>query len=441
MIKSLTLNSDMNQDKSRRLSVFRRGFFIYLIIVLMISSFGVGVIIGEKKGTVRVVSYNNAKGEGEYGEVTGKASSIPAYLGKEVDFKVFWELWNSIQTGYIDAPMGETQLFYGALRGLVSSLNDPYSAFLEPVETDEFYEELSGKFEGIGAEIGLRHEVLTVVSPLSGSPAEQAGLRAGDVILAIDEVNTLGMDVGEAVRRIRGKKGSQVILKIYREKAEEFLDIVITRDEIKIVSVKLDWYDHRDYDFLGNKTVAHIEVTHFNSDTSARFLEAVNQILLKNPDAIVLDLRSNPGGYLETAVEMANYWVAKGRLVVIEKGDQTIEHQAESEPALDKFKTVVLINGGSASSSEIVAGALQDYGLAALIGENTFGKGSVQKMEELSDGSSVKLTFARWLTPSGRQIDGEGIAPDIEVERTVEDYDNDQDPQLERAMQWLVKGE
>lgn len=406
----------------------------------MIVVFAAGFWAGQHEGQT-ATKIDKSAAQINYGQVEGKEEAAPAYLGQDVNFKIFWDVWNKIQSEYIDRPVGETKLFYGALAGLVAGLDDPFSTFMEPQTATEFQDGLAGKFEGIGAEIGIRNDVLTIISPLVESPAEKAGLLAGDVILEIDGFSTKNIDVNEAVRRIRGDQGTSVKLKIYRPKEEKMMDFDVTRDVIKIVSVELHKITKEQYDVLGEQQVDLIKVTNFNADTEERFRRAVAEAAKDKPAGIILDLRSNPGGYLDTAIALANAWVDQGRVIVAEKfaNDKKV-NLAPNQPVLNNVKTVVLVNGGSASSSEIVAGALQDHGLATLIGEKTFGKGSVQQLENLADGSAVKLTIARWLTPNGRTIDKEGIKPDIEVGRTVEDINNGKDPQLDRAIQFLVEG-
>ena len=435
--RSLIENSD---EPKKKTSFFKRGIFVYVWIILLIASFSIGVMVGKDKAEVNILSTAEST---EYGELKGKTDELPEFLSKDVEFRIFWDVWNIIQQRYIDRPVGESALFYGALNGMVASLGDPYSTFLEPKTADEFAQELKGRFEGVGMEIGIRNDVLTVIAPLAESPAEKAGIRAQDVVVKIDGFSTQEIDIQDAVNRIRGEKGTTVVLEIYRPKTREFLDISVVRDVIKIVSVELKNYTSEEYEFLGDKKVSLIKVTNFNADTSARFKKAVQDVLLDDPDGLILDLRGNPGGYLDAAVEMAEWWLVQGKTVVIEQFSEKDKkiYMASNEAVLDKFKTVVLVDGGSASGSEIVAGALQDHGAAVLIGETTFGKGSVQQLEDLDDGSAIKITIARWLTPKGRTIDREGIEVDIEIERTVEDYNQGLDPQLDRAIEYFIKGE
>ncbi|MBU1037203.1 S41 family peptidase [Patescibacteria group bacterium] len=403
---------------------------ILLIIVLLLISFFMGTVFGLNR---QLELGDLPSREYDYlGKVLNK-DTVPSYLSEDVDFRLFWKVWDSIKDKFIDrSQITEAQLFYGALSGTLASLNDPYSVFLDPETSKKFSEELSGKFEGIGAEIGMKNDRLTIIAPLPDSPAQKAGLKAKDEILAINEQDATGIALDYAVALIRGKKGTTVTLYIYRESENKNLEIEVKRDTIDIKSVYLEMKDD----------IAYIRLTHFNDDTSAEFSNVVKEVITKAPTGIILDLRNNTGGYLETAIEIAGYWVKKNDVVVREsfsnfENDQ--DYTSSGDAQLSNFPTIVLINGGSASASEIVAGALQDYNFAQLIGEQTFGKGSVQELEELDDGSAIKLTVARWLTPQGRSIDYTGIAPDTEVELTEENFNNDQDPQLDKALELLKK--
>ena len=397
---------------------------IILIVLLVTLSAGVGYIVG----SMRIPQ--PALPDGAQAAV---AISTEDRLSRgnveEVDFQLYWEIWDLLKEGYYEQPIDETELFYGSLRGLVSGLNDPYSVFLDPPEASEFNNELSGNFEGIGAEIGIKDDQLTIIAPLSNSPAENAGLLPGDKILAIDEFDTSFMSLNQAVTRIRGEKGTDVVLTVLSAEAPvgDFRDVAVTRDVIHVESVTLE--------ALPNDIFI-ITISNFNEDTRGLFAKAVTEVLSSGSvEGVILDLRNNPGGFLDTAVKVSGYWTGD-KLVVLERfsqGNQN-EYQAGLSPTLAAYPTAVLINGGSASASEIVAGALSDYNLATLIGENTFGKGTVQTLETLPDGSSVKYTVAEWLTPLGNSIEGTGIAPDIMVERTAEDYQADNDPQLDAAI-------
>ncbi|NMC51142.1 S41 family peptidase [Candidatus Kuenenbacteria bacterium] len=419
---------------------FSKSLNFYILAAVLIVVFAGGFALGKKESKVQITNSGGVE-DFNYGEVKGKDAETPPFLGKDVNFKLFWDVWNKIQEKYVDRPVGETKLMYGAMAGLVASLDDPFSGFMEPKTATDFEESLAGRFEGIGAEIAIRHDVLTVVSPLPESPAEKAGVLAGDVIMEIDGYKTEKIDINDAVNRIRGEKGTTVNLKIYRQKENKILDIPVVRDVIKIVSVSLQRFSSEQYPELGDKKIDLVKVTNFNADTEERFRQIMVEVGKDNPDGLILDLRSNPGGYLDTAIMMANAWVDQGKVVVTEKFvDDKKMHLASEAPVLNKFRTVVLVNGGSASGSEIVAGALQDHGLATLVGEKTFGKGSVQELENLDDGSAIKITIARWLTPKGRTIDKEGIEPDIKVELTSQDFNDGKDPQLDRAIKFLLEG-
>lgn len=346
----------------------------------------------------------------------------------ELDFDLFWEVWDRVKDKHLEQPVDEKSLFYGAIAGVVASLEDPYSVYMDPELTDYFQESVNGNFEGIGAEIGIRNEQLVVVAPLNGTPASNAGLMAGDRILAIDGSDTFEMTLDYAVSIIRGDKGTDVVLTVLREEETETREVIITRDVIVIKSIDWEMID-------GN--IALVELSHFNEDTGTRFSSIANDILLEQPKGIILDLRNNPGGYLSASIEVASLFIEKGKVVVIEaySSGRKENYKALGQNKFEGIKLVVLINRGSASASEILAGALSDYKLAQLVGETTFGKGSIQDYEEFDDGSSLKITVANWLTPNGELIDGVGIDPDHEIELTIEDYNADQDPQLDKAIE------
>ena len=394
---------------------------VYVVVVLMLGSFLGGLAIGGREGR------EEARKEVFGGAVLDK-EKLPEYLSRDVDFNLFWEVWSLVQKNYVHQPVVDTNLFYGALAGLVSALDDPYSVFFDPEMAEKFQQELEGTFSGIGAELGIKERQLTIIAPLPDTPAARAGLKAGDKILLIDGKETTEMALDYAVSLIRGQEGTEVTLTIWREGWEKPQDFKITRGKIEIASVK--------WEMKGD--IAYIEINHFNEDTSGRFNQAVNELITKNPKGLVLDLRNNPGGFLSTAVEVAGEWIEKN-VVVIEQRDDGEKNEEKSDglARLQGLKTVVLINEGSASASEIVAGALQDYEKATLVGKKTFGKGSVQNLEPLSDGSAVKITVAEWLTPKGRHIDKEGITPDVEVDLTEDDYNANRDPQLDKAIEIL----
>lgn len=394
---------------------------IYVVAILMLGSFWGGLILGSRQGKIEA--------EKKFlGGIVEKKEELPEYLSKDVNFDLFWQVWNLVKKEYVRQPVADTKLFYGALSGIVEALEDPYSVFLDPQLTKNFQQELEGAFEGIGAEIGIKDKHLTIIAPLPDTPAERAGLKAGDKILAIDGEETTNMALDYAVSIIRGPKGTEVTLTVWRDDWEKPQDIKIIRDRIEITSVKWEMRDE----------VAYIEINHFNEDTSEKFNRALIELLSQNPKGLILDLRNNPGGFLDVAVDIGGEWIENNVVVIEQKQDgQKIEHKSSGLARLQNIKTVILINQGSASASEILAGALQDYNKAILVGQKTFGKGSVQNLEMLPDGSAVKITVAEWLTPKGRSIEREGIIPDEEVELTEEDYDAGRDPQLNKAVELL----
>lgn len=395
-------------------------FLVLLVVVLMAASFAGGLLLNASSALTNGMA-----------RILNKDSEEPVYLQQDVDFQVYWDVFDVIKDKYIDAEhIKDTELFYGSLRGMVASLGDPFTQFLDPQVSEEFTQELEGSIQGIGAEIGIKKNQLTVIAPLAGTPADQAGLEGGDAIVAVDGESTAGMSLDEAVSRIRGKKGTEVILEVLKKNAEETEEIAIVRDEITIVSVSWEELENN---------IAYIDLSYFNQDTEVQFSAIAKEVLASNPDAIILDVRNNPGGFLNIAVQITSYWV-EDQPVVFERfsNGKLNTYQSQGKAIFAGIPTVVLVNGGSASASEILSGALQDYGLATLIGVTTFGKGSVQELIELNDGSSVKVTIAEWLTPNKRSIREEGIAPDIEIDLTKEDYDNDLDPQLDRALEYIL---
>lgn len=352
---------------------------------------------------------------------------------ESADFSLFWNVWTVLQEKYAGKePLDWQAMVYGATKGMVESLGDPYTAFLSPEETKRFQDDISGSFEGVGMEIGIRNRELRVIAPLEGTPAKKAGLRPGDVIVRIDEKSTYEMSLEEAVSLIRGPKGKEVQLAILRDDWAEAQDFFITRGVIKIPSVEWELLDD---------DVAYIQFFHFSEVATSRFGQVASSVLASSADRIILDLRNNPGGFLEVAVDIAGWFLEKDQLVVTEDfGQEGKEraYKAEGNNRLGSYPLVILQNQGSASASEILAGALRDHKGVLLVGEKSFGKGSVQELEELGDGASLKLTVANWLTPKGSHITDVGLEPDVLVEMTPEDFEKELDPQLDKALE-LVK--
>ncbi|OQX71643.1 hypothetical protein B6D52_00810 [Candidatus Parcubacteria bacterium 4484_255] len=354
-------------------------------------------------------------------------------IDKQFDVSLFKKVWTTIEEDYIEQPISGEDLFYGSLQGLVNGLNDPYSVFLKPELAKKFLEDVSGSFEGVGIEIGIKDDRLTIIAPLDYTPAFRAGLRSGDKIYAIDGKSTLGMGLDEAAHLIRGEKGTKVVLTILRKPEKITKDIEIIRDTIDVKSVS--------WELKGkNDKIAYIKITHFSDDTWPDFQNIAQVALASNPQGLILDLRNNPGGYMDTAVNIAGYWLGRKVIVIArDANNQEKEYKPSGPKFFNDLPTIVLVNQGSASASEILAGALQDYQKATVLGMKTFGKGSVQELKNLADGSALKLTIANWYTPLGRSFNKEGITPDVEVEITEEDYLEKKDPQLSRALEILSK--
>ncbi len=355
---------------------------------------------------------------------------------QEIDYSLLWKALDIVNSKYIDREhIDQQEVLFGAIRGAVSAAGDEYTAFFDPKTLAEFRTELQGSFSGIGAEIGKRDNNLVVVSPIEGAPAEKAGLRANDIIVSINGESTIDMAVDEAVGKIRGPEGTEVTLSVFREGQSNTFDVKITRAKIEIKSVKWEYRE------VNGKQIAIVKISRFGDDTRDLFLEAIQDIKAKNPAGLVIDVRNNPGGYLDTSVEVASQWLEKGKLVVTEdhSSKDNIVYNSLGYNQLGGLKTVVLINEGSASASEILAGALKDNNVARLIGKKSFGKGSVQELIQLGDDMAVKVTVAKWITPGGKNLNKDGLVPDIEVELSEDDFKNQRDPQLDRALEEVLK--
>jgi len=376
-----------------------------------------------------------------YGVRVGSLSAPPSYIENvrenmpaSVDFSLFWQTWNKARELYIGSSDPQ-EMIYGAISGMVATFGDPYTAFLKPADNEKFSQDLSGEFDGIGAELTLQNGQIVVVAPLAGLPAERAGVRAKDVIVEIDDVGTSEMSLNQAVDKIRGEAGTQVKLKIIRTKVENPLEFAITRESIRVESVS-----YKIEDFAGKK-IAILKIIQFGDDTMDLVNKYARELIQDRADGVILDLRNNPGGYLDCSVEFSNLFLERDKIVVIEidKEGAKKEYKTDKTPILKDYPTIILANGGSASAAEIVIGALRDYKRAEIIGEKTFGKGSVQALEPLSSGAALKVTIAKWLTPLGLEINGRGIDPDIEIKLTDDDKNKGADPQMDKARGEIIK--
>lgn len=344
---------------------------------------------------------------------------------RTVNFDLFWEAWKKVTENYV-GELDPQKMIYGAISGMVDSLGDPHTAFMSPTKSKSYLEDLSGEISGIGAEISVKDGKLVIVSPIKDSQAEKYGLKANDQILKVNDEIVDNMLLDEAISKIRGKAGTKVKLLIMRSDFKEPQVFEIERKTISIKSVEWEMKEN----------VAYIKISQFGEDTSTLISQAVSDLKNKNPKSIIIDLRNNPGGYLDAAVNVTSLFMEPGIVAKEQlKDGKIIEEKTTLEPVFNKIKIIVLINGGSASGSEIMAGALQDVGRATLVGEKSFGKGSVQTLEELTGGSTLKITTAKWLTPYDRAINGIGIEPDVNIKLTEEDFKASRDPQLEKALE------
>lgn len=405
-------------------SVKRAGTIVACLLLLS-GTFLLGVQVG----------YDQAPAIFRITELKNKESALNA----DVDFEEFWKVWNVLNEKFVattDAKQANSQeRVWGAIQGMTASLGDPFTTFFPPEEKKMFESEISGNFEGVGMEIGLRDNVLTVIAPLKGSPSEKAGIRAGDKIVRIHATSTQGMKVEEAVKLIRGPKGTAVKLTVLHEGGKAPVELSVMRDVINIPTI-----DHE----LRKDGVYVIRLYNFSAVSSGLFRDALKSFIDSGSDKLILDLRNNPGGYLEAAVEMGSWFLPAGKVIVREqfgKGKAEEAHRSRGYGVANPgLHFAILVNGGSASASEILAGALNEHGIAKLVGEKTFGKGSVQELVPITDKTSLKVTIARWLTPNGKSISDGGLTPDFEVKTTAEDALAGKDPQLDKAVELILQG-
>ncbi|MBI2439646.1 MAG: S41 family peptidase [Candidatus Moranbacteria bacterium] len=411
-----------NYEQGHRL--FKKAFVFFLVIFFLIVAFWYGYEEGKDV---------SLRGNESDAILSPKDAIIINKENKEnvIDFALFWKVWGILKEKYVDNDtLDARELFYGAIDGMLAATGDPYTTFFDPEENKEFQEDISGTFEGIGAEMGIKNDILIIIAPLEGMPAEKAGLLAGDKILKINGETTVNMSIEEAVKKIRGPKGTPVELNIFRNGDEESRTLTVTRDIVLVKSVRFEM----------REDIAVIRVSRFGEDTEKEFQAAVKQTKERAAKKVILDLRNNPGGFLDTAIEMASMMLPSGKVIVIEEDGtkKQKEMRARGGDVLSTLPTVMLINEGSASASEILAGALRENREnVTLVGKKSFGKGSVQELVSVNRETAVKITVARWLTPKGSQINNVGITPDIEISLTPSDIENDVDPQLEKAFEIL----
>ncbi|HDO23705.1 MAG TPA: S41 family peptidase [bacterium] len=354
-------------------------------------------------------------------------------MDAKVDFSPFWTAWNVINSKFVSKDKLDNQKrVWGAIEGMVKSIGDPYTVFFPPKQSKMFKEDISGQFGGVGMEIGVRKDVLIVIAPLKDTPAYRAGIKAGDKIIKIDDKISANMTAGEAAQFIRGKRGTSVKLTILRKNVDKPIEIKIIRDVIQVPVLKTQTKP-------GGIFV--IKIYSFSANSANEFRKGLRKFVLSGDNKLILDLRGNPGGYMESAIDIASWFLPAGKVVVREKfgnGKENI-YRSKGYNIFKKLSMVVLINEGSASASEILAGALSEQGVAKLVGEKSFGKGSVQELVQITPDTSLKVTIAKWLTPKGKSISENGLEPDVKVEFTKEDIEKGNDPQMKKAIELLNK--
>ncbi len=363
-----------------------------------------------------------------------KVDQADVYKDKpdDVDMGLFWMIWKEVEDKYVDPTViNKSDLVYGAIKGMVAALDDPYTTFMTPDESRAFSDSLEGSLVGIGAEIEVQDGLLHVISPLKGSPAEKAGLMPDDIIIKIGGEDTDGLTLIDAVKKIRGEKGTTVMLTIFRKGIKDSFDVSIVRDDIDVESVTTEKLDNG---------IVYVSVNQFNDKTNEQFNKAVSDMVLNEPKGLIVDLRFNGGGYLDIAVELLSYFLPeKTELVnIMERGKDDKMMYANGNTKLLNVPLVVLVNQGSASASEIFAGAVKFNKRGIIMGTTTYGKGSVQEVENYSDGSSMKITIAKWYIPDGVNVTKIGLKPDIEAEISQEDIEKKFDSQKQKAIDYLV---
>lgn len=406
----------MNFSKNLKTTLY---IIFSLIAVVVVFSWGIYIGYSHRPEIEKVVT------------ITNKETKVDT----TADFDSFWKVWNLLNEKSLYAKkVTDQERVWGAVSGLASSLKDPYTVFFSPEENKLFNDEIKGTFGGIGAEIGMKDNVLTIIAPLKDNPAIKAGIKSGDKILKIDKTETNDMTVDKAISLIRGPKGTIVTLTILRPGEKVTRELKITRDEISVPTIDAE---------LRSDNIFLIKFYSFSENSANLFRDALTKFIDTRSNKLVIDLRGNPGGYLDSAVTIASWFVDEGKVIVSEDfGDnrKPIIYRSRGPKVFsDSLRLVVLVDGGSASASEILAGALKEHGIAKLVGEKTFGKGSVQELVNITDDTSLKVTVARWLTPNGLSISEQGLEPDYKVAYTQKDIEAKKDPQMDKAVELLLK--
>lgn len=403
----------------------RNILLVFVALFLLAGAFSGGVLVGwliPQQTTVESTT----------------TASTEAASDSETDldtlFAPFWETWQYVHDQYVDQPVDDTLLMQGAISGMLDSLGDPHTGYMTPEEYQEATTPLDGSYEGIGAYVDVSGEFLTVISAMPGTPAEEAGLKAGDEVVKVNGEDVTGQDPSVVLKSVKGPAGTDVTLTIQRTDAEEFFDVTITRQQIELSSVTSKMLD-------GN--IGYIYLSTFGENTTDELKEALQTLLAEDPKGLILDLRYNSGGYLTTAIEVISQFVPEGVVMIEQQGNgEEITYEAEPGGLATEIPLVVLVNESSASASEITAGAIQDLGRGTIVGVTTYGKGSVQNWIPLENNQgAVRITIARWLTPDHHQINEVGLVPDVEVAITQENIDAEVDSQLGKAIEILSQSE
>lgn len=406
----------------------RNVLLIFVAILLLAGSFSGGVLVGwliPGRTSSEIPALSSTQ------QPQTAATQTATSAATETLFAPFWEAWTLVHQQFIDQPVNDTTLMQGAIRGMLDSLGDKHTGYMTPEEYTQANMPLSGSYEGIGAYVDSSGKLLTIVSPMPGSPAEKAGLKAGDEITAVDGKSVVGVDPSVVLRSVLGPANTTVVLTIHRPNPDSTMDVSIVRQKITLPSVESKMLD---------SNIAYVAIYTFGDTTSADLKTALTDLLAKNPKGLILDLRNNGGGYLTTAIEVVSQFIDSGVVMYEDQGNgQRQTYNAISGGIATKIPLVVLVNEGTASASEITAGAIQDYGRGKLVGVTTYGKGSVQNWIPLENNQgAVRITIARWLTPKERQINGVGLTPDVVVQMTDADIKAGKDPQMEKAVEILL---
>ncbi len=409
----------------------RIGTFITLPILTLFLGFGIGIRYQDRE-----IAFQRNQLQELFSFSSGSGQVLQGDPEKQVDLSLLWSVWRLLQKHYIEPKDLQTEaLVFGAVQGLVSGAGDPYTLFMTPKEMKSFADSLSGTLEGIGAQLDTREGRVVVIAPLKSSPAEKAGLLPRDIIDEVDGKSITGMNLESVVSLIRGPKGTPVKLKIYRSTSTQPVFLTVVRDSIHIPSVESSVKKTQ------TGSVGILTLNQFGDDSVVE-LEKALKAFPKDTKAVVLDLRYNGGGYLEGAVDVVSMFVSSGTVVTVKNREGPVEeHRVSGNVIAPSIPLVVLVNGGSASAAEITAGALHDLGRAKLVGTQTFGKGTVQQILDLPGGSALRVTIAKWLTPSGHDLGKKGLTPNIIVDRTLEEYKADKDPQMDAALEWILDGQ